>query len=64
MGKIYPPTIEYSTPYVSIVAALPCNMTREGVLLEPPLPGETDIRNKMIKFAESISDMYDKASEG
>ena len=59
---MHPPHIEHHTPYTDIKVALPCNMSRDGKALAPPLPQETEIRDAMIEFSEKIATLYE-ASE-
>ena len=56
---MYPPKIEYETPYAKIQIALPCNMSRDGNLLKSPLPQEADIRQRMITFTEEIRELFE-----
>ena len=51
---VYPPHIEYETPYVKIKVALPSNVDRDGKALVHPLPSESKIRSEMIEFSEKI----------
>ena len=60
---MHPPHIYYENPYARIKVTLPCNMSRDGQPLAPPLPQESEIRDLMIEFSEKIKSLYEGVTE-
>ena len=56
---MHPPLLEYQTPHLEMKVALPCNMSRDGKMLDHPLPKESEFRAAMMEFSEKIEALYE-----
>lgn len=54
MSDKTPPNISYTSPFVDVTVALPCNLDAHGRAIKGPIPSEAALRQLMMDFVEKV----------